>query len=124
MAREASAPTGLVLSLAWRFFRGRGNRLLDGTARAALIGTTLGVTAMVIAMALMSGYREDLRRKLVRGNAAVIAYPLFGSQVAWNPERQKEIQIAVSRRRSRSMPGSIPIQWVSGRPIRSHMLPT
>lgn len=42
---------------------------------------------MVIAMALMSGYREDLRRKLVRGNAAVIAYPLFSSETSWDPEK-------------------------------------
>ncbi len=36
---------------------------------------------MVIAMALMTGYRKDLRRKLVRGNAAIIAYPMIGSEV-------------------------------------------
>ena len=88
MAEKSSGNTTFVVSLAWRFFRGRGNRLLDGTARAALIGTTLGVMAMVIAMALMSGYREELRRKLVRGNAAVIAYPLFGSQMEWDPEKR------------------------------------
>lgn len=35
---------------------------------------------MVIGMALMSGYREDLRHKLVQGNAAVLAYPLLGSE--------------------------------------------
>jgi lipoprotein-releasing system permease protein len=62
--------------IAWRFLRGRRSRLLDGTARAALLSTALGVTAMVIAMALMTGYREDLQGKLVRGNAAVIAYPV------------------------------------------------
>lgn len=52
------------------------------------MGTTLGVTAMVIAMALMSGYREDLRRKLVRGNAAVIAYPILGGEMVWQPEKR------------------------------------
>ena len=36
---------------------------------------------MVIAMALMTGYREDLERKLIAGNAAVLAYPL-GPQTA------------------------------------------
>jgi lipoprotein-releasing system permease protein len=35
--------------------------------------------AMIIAMALMTGYREDLQNKLVRGNAAVIAYPVGGT---------------------------------------------
>jgi lipoprotein-releasing system permease protein len=62
--------------IAWRFLRGNRSRLLDGTARAALLSTALGVTAMVIAMALMTGYREDLQNKLVQGNAAVIAYPV------------------------------------------------
>ncbi len=47
---------------------------------------------MVIAMSLMSGYREDLRRKLVRGNAAVIAYPLFGSQMDWDPGRRELLE--------------------------------
>jgi lipoprotein-releasing system permease protein len=67
-----------VWTVAWRFLRGTGSRsrLLDGTARAALAATALGVSAMVIAMALMTGYREDLQSKLIRGNAAVVAYPL------------------------------------------------
>ena len=64
--------------IAWRFLRGSRSRLLDGTARAALLSTALGVTAMVVAMALMTGYRQDLQSKLVRGNAAVIAYPVGG----------------------------------------------
>lgn len=62
--------------VAWRFLRHRRSRLLNGTARAALAATTLGVTAMVIAMALMTGYREDLEAKLLSGNAAVLAYPM------------------------------------------------
>ncbi len=74
----------LPVLLAWRFLRGaRGegrhrSRLLDGTARSALLATALGVTAMVVAMALMTGYREDLQRKLVRGNAAIVIYPTGG----------------------------------------------
>jgi len=62
--------------VAWRFLRNRRSRLLDGTARAALAATALGVTAMVITMALMTGYREDLQAKLLSGNAAVLAYPV------------------------------------------------
>jgi lipoprotein-releasing system permease protein len=62
--------------VAWRFLRGRRSRLLGGTARAALAATALGVTAMVIAMALMSGYTEDLQRKLIEGNAPVVVSPL------------------------------------------------
>lgn len=66
----------LTWIIAWRFLRGSRSGVLDGTARAALLATALGVMAMVIAMALMTGYREDLQGKLVRGNAAVIAYPV------------------------------------------------
>ncbi len=63
-------------TVAWRFLRHPQSRLLNGTARAALAATTVGVTAMVIAMALMTGYREDLEAKLLAGNAAILAYPL------------------------------------------------
>lgn len=77
----------LAWVVAWRFLRGHRSRLLDGTARAALLATALGVTAMVIAMALMTGYREDLQSKLVRGNAAVIAYPVGTASQALTPAR-------------------------------------
>jgi lipoprotein-releasing system permease protein len=74
----ARAPLSGPLSwqIAWRFLRHRQSRLLDGTARAAFFATALGVTAMVIAMALMTGYRQDLESKLLSGNAAVLAYPV------------------------------------------------
>jgi lipoprotein-releasing system permease protein len=71
-----SAETRLIWSLAWRFVRGRRTRLLAGTTWAAFLATALGVAAMVIAMALMTGYRHDLQAKLVQGSAAVVAYPI------------------------------------------------
>ncbi len=77
--------------IAWRFLRGRRSRLLDGTARAALLSTALGVMAMIIAMALMTGYREDLQGKLVRGNAAVIAYPVGGEPGTLPPAKGKAL---------------------------------
>jgi lipoprotein-releasing system permease protein len=79
--------------IAWRFLRGRRSRLLDGTARAALLSTALGVMAMVIAMALMTGYRQDLQGKLVRGNAAVIAYPVGGDAAL--PEVKRKALLAI-----------------------------
>lgn len=85
-------PSGpLPWVIAWRFLRGNRSRLLDGTARAALLSTALGVTAMVIAMALMTGYREDLQTKLVRGNAAVIAYPVGGEGNGIPPEKLRAL---------------------------------
>lgn len=46
---------------------------------------------MVIAMALMTGYREDLQGKLVRGNAAVIAYPV-GPEASLDAARQQKLE--------------------------------
>lgn len=66
----------LLVSIAIRFLRGGGNGLMAGTARSALLGTMIGVAAMIVAMALMSGYREDLEQKLTQGSAAVLIYPL------------------------------------------------
>lgn len=66
----------LPWELAWRFLRGQRSRLLAGTARAAFAATALGVTALVIAMALMTGYQEELERKLSGGGGAVLAIPV------------------------------------------------
>lgn len=76
MRVRAPLSGSLSWQIAWRFLRHRQSRLLDGTARAAFFATALGVTAMVIAMALMTGYRQDLESKLLSGNAAVLAYPV------------------------------------------------
>jgi lipoprotein-releasing system permease protein len=85
VARPLRGPLAWIV--AWRFLRGPRSRLLDGTARAALLATALGVTAMVIAMALMTGYREDLQKKLIGGNAAVVAYPLLSARTGALPPR-------------------------------------
>ena len=93
MSRAGARPTRapLAWTIAWRFLRGPRSRLLDGTARAALLATALGVTAMVIAMALMTGYREDLQGKLIGGNAAVVAYPLL-AQAEVPPRRLEALE--------------------------------
>lgn len=62
-------------AIARRFLAGHGSGLLGSTARVALVASTLGVAAMGIAMALMTGYRGELERKLVGGSAAVQVFP-------------------------------------------------
>jgi lipoprotein-releasing system permease protein len=86
-----SSDRGLIWSLAWRFVRGRRTGLLTGTSWAALAATALGVAAMVIAMALMTGYRQDLQAKLVQGSAAVVAYPLGELGESALDERQRAL---------------------------------
>jgi lipoprotein-releasing system permease protein len=62
----------LSWTLARRLLRDPASPLLHSSARAALLASTLGVAALGIAMALMTGYQEDLVRKLVGANAAIL----------------------------------------------------
>jgi lipoprotein-releasing system permease protein len=94
----------LPLVVAWRYLRGRRSRLLQRTALAALASIALGVTAMVVAMALMTGYRGDLERKLIAGNAAVLAYPL-------SPGRGTPVAELVAR--LRRLPGVAQVNQVA-----------
>ncbi|MEM8931567.1 MAG: FtsX-like permease family protein [Acidobacteriota bacterium] len=73
-ALERRVPLPAVL--AWRYLRGERSQILSSTALAALVATGLGVFAMVIALALMSGYTHDLKRKLLGLQGDVIASPL------------------------------------------------
>lgn len=89
--------------LAWRFLRGQRSRLLAGTARVAFAATALGVTALVIAMALMTGYQEELERKLSGGGGAVLAIPI-GSGV--------EQAVPATTARLRQLPGVAAVRAV------------
>lgn len=66
----------LPWAIAWRYLRGERSRMLSSTAIAALGATTFGVMAMVVAMALMSGYTHDLKRKLIGLQGEIVASPL------------------------------------------------
>ena len=46
---------------------------------------------MVIAMALMSGYRQDLQARMIRGHAAVVVYPLAGNE-GLDPALRAEVE--------------------------------
>ena len=68
----------LILDLARRYLMGRQSGLLRGTTRAALGSIALGTTAMVIAMALMTGYTQELQRKLLEVGAVQVVPQFFG----------------------------------------------
>ncbi len=68
----------LPLLIAWRYVRRPTDRLVSAAGMTSLIGLVIGVMALVIAMALMTGYRLDLQRKLLGGNAEIFVYPPGG----------------------------------------------
>ncbi len=63
------------LFLARRFLAGRRGGLLGTVSALALFGVALGTAALVVAMGLMSGYRNELAEKLAGTNAEVLVVP-------------------------------------------------
>ncbi|MDQ3805415.1 MAG: hypothetical protein M3416_16490, partial [Acidobacteriota bacterium] len=60
------------LFLALRYLRmRRGRRVARWTALAAVAGIACGVAALIVALALANGFRDELRDKILRGTAHV-----------------------------------------------------
>ena len=58
--------------LALRYLRvRRGRRVVKLTALAAVVGIACGVAALIVALALANGFRDELRDKILRGTAHV-----------------------------------------------------
>lgn len=60
--------------IAWRYLRRPTDALVSAVGAVSIFGLVIGVMALVISMALMTGYRRDLQRKLLGGNAEVFVY--------------------------------------------------
>jgi lipoprotein-releasing system permease protein len=64
------------LSVALRYLRAkRKQALLSAVSLIAVIGFILGVMALIIALALMTGFQEDIQSKILGASAHVILYP-------------------------------------------------
>lgn len=69
----------LPLEIAWRYLKRPTDKLVSAVGLVSIFGLVIGVMALVISMALMTGYREDLRRKLLAGNAEIFVYAIDGN---------------------------------------------
>jgi len=71
------------LFLALRYLRARrGRRVAQLTALAAAAGIAFGVAALVVALSLANGFRDELRDKILRGTAHVTAARADGAVIA------------------------------------------
>ncbi len=71
------------LFLAVRYLRSRRRRKLARiTAAFAVIGIALGVGALVVALALANGFRDELRDKILRGTAHISVTRVDGQPIA------------------------------------------
>ena len=50
----------LPLAIAWRYLRRPTDALVSAVGFVSVLGLVIGVMALVISMALMTGYRHDL----------------------------------------------------------------
>jgi lipoprotein-releasing system permease protein len=75
--------------IAWRYLRRPTDSLVSAVGMASVLGLVIGVMALVISMALMTGYRRDLQTKLLGGNAEVFVYSI-GAAIA-DPHRLLDV---------------------------------
>jgi len=66
----------LSRAIAWRYLRRPTDALISAVGVVSILGLVIGVMALVISMALMTGYRDDLQKKLLGGNAEIFVYSL------------------------------------------------
>ena len=69
----------LPRSIAWRYLRRPTDALVSAVGFVSVLGLVIGVMALVISMALMTGYRRDLQTKLLAGNAEIFVYSIGGT---------------------------------------------
>ena len=74
----------LPLHIAWRYLRRPTDALVSAVGFVSVFGLIIGVMALVISMALMTGYRQDLQKKLLAGNAEVFVYSIGGPMTDTN----------------------------------------
>ena len=67
----------LPLEVAVRYLKARPSRLVSTVSLLSIGGIAVGVAALVVAMALLSGYRTEIREKLIGANAPVVVFPLI-----------------------------------------------
>ena len=62
--------------MALAYLRSRPSRLVSAVSLLSISGIALGVAALVVSMGLLSGYRTEIREKLIGANAEVVVFPL------------------------------------------------
>src|SRR5919202_5970657 len=72
---------GLELAIAWRYLRSRtASRLLNFISVISIGGVLVGVSALIVTIAVMNGLQSDLREKILVGSPDIRVLP-FGSDL-------------------------------------------
>ncbi|MCC6129655.1 MAG: ABC transporter permease [Acidobacteria bacterium] len=97
----------ISLFLARRFLWGNQGRLLGAVSKLALTGIAIGVAALVVAMGLMSGYRNELAEKLAGTNAEVLVVPPIETEEPGFREKLAELPGVLFVARTAFAPGLV-----------------
>jgi hypothetical protein len=98
----------LEFELAVRFLRRRTGVLLRGTALAAFAGVALAVAALVITLALMTGYTKAIATALQLGNAHMVGFALGSLQTEEADDLTRRIAAVKGVRRA------TPVTYLTG----------
>ena len=72
--------------VAWRYLRARRKQtVISVVTLISILGVTAGVAAMVVALSISSGFRENLQDKLLKGTAHLNVKPVLSSEGIGNP---------------------------------------
>lgn len=66
----------LAFEVARTYLRSRQSRLISAVSLLSVAGIALGVASLVVAMGLLSGYRGEIRQKLIGANVEIVVFPL------------------------------------------------
>lgn len=84
--------TRLTFLLAWRYFRARRERgLISLVTGFSVAGLAVGVAAIIISMAVFTGFRLELRERLYDLEAPLKVQHTSASFVTWTPELEAQI---------------------------------
>jgi lipoprotein-releasing system permease protein len=103
----------LAVYLGLRHLKQRRSRLLSSAAWAGLGSVSLGVTAMITSMALMSGYTETLLEKMLMGGALIVIPIGQPNGIEELPDRLEAMPAVAAVQRSLLVQGSL--QPLTGR---------
>jgi len=98
----------LEIELALRFLRRRAGALLRGTALAALSGVALATAALVITLALMTGYVQAIASALQQGNAHAVGFAPAKLELA------HALELARSLREIKGVESAGPVSYLMG----------
>src|SRR5215211_4699144 len=79
--------------LALRYLRARRKRRLARvTALLALVGIMMGVAALIVALALANGFRDEMRTKILQGTSHLTVLRSDGAAIQDHPKVAERLQ--------------------------------